>query len=120
MAPIDAGTVTITPRGGGTPVSAPFSAVDGTYSLTVLYPPGGATFVLQAAHQLYLTNKKDMVVSGTAITGQNTRLLGGDADNSAAVEIGDLSCIGGDFGRTGAAISDFRIVEDDGEYVTIK
>ena len=106
VAPIDAGTVTITPRGGGTPVSAPFSAVDGTYSLTVLYPPGGATFVLQAAHQLYLTNKKDMVVSSTAITGQNTRLLGGDADNNAAVEIGDLSCIGGDFGLTGAAISD--------------
>ena len=100
VTPIDAGTVTITPRGGGTPVSAPFSAVDGTYSLTVLYPPGGTTFVLQAAHQLYLSSKKDLVVSGAAITGQNTRLLGGDANNNAAVEITDLSCIGGNFGLT--------------------
>lgn len=100
VTPMDTGTVTLTPKAGGAPVSAPFNALDGSYSLTVLYPPGGATFVLQASHLLYLSNRKDLTVSGTAITGQNTRLLGGDANNSTVVDISDLGCIGGDFGLT--------------------
>jgi len=97
LTPMDAGTVTLTPQGGGTPVTAPFGP-DGSYSLTVLYPPAGATFVLRASHGLYLSNSKDLNVATTSIIGQNTRLLGGDADNNTIVEISDLACIGSDFG----------------------
>lgn len=97
LTPMDAGTVTLTPKAGGATVTAPFAA-DGSYSLTVNYPPSGAIFVLQASHSLYLSNRKDLIVSATAITGQNTRLLGGDADNSTVVDISDLACIGADFG----------------------
>ena len=100
VTPMDTGTVTLTPKAGGAPVSVAFNPIDGSYSLTVLYPPGGATFILQAAHQLYLSNRKELSVSATAITGQNTRLLGGDALNDGNVDIGDLGCIGGNFGLT--------------------
>ena len=104
LAPFDAGTVTLTPKAGGAPVSAPFNAMDGSYSLTVLYPPNGATFVMQASHALYLSNRKDLAISATAITGQNTRLLGGDALNDGNVDVGDLGCIAGDFGLTTTSI----------------
>ena len=96
--PMDAGTVTLTPS-VGTPVTDSFGP-DGIYSLTVLYPPGGATFVLRASHGLYLYNEKSLAVNTTSIIGQNTRLLGGDANNDNQVEISDLGCIGSDFGGT--------------------
>ena len=53
VTPMDAGTVTVTPKAGGTPVTGSFGP-DGSYSLTVNYPPSGAIFVLQASHSLSL------------------------------------------------------------------
>lgn len=101
LAPMDEGMVTLTPKAGGPTVSAQFNVADGSYSLTVLYPPGGATFIIQASHRLYLSNRKDLVVGATAITGQNTRLLGGDAVNDDLnVDVGDLGCIAFNFGTT--------------------
>ncbi len=99
--PMDKGTVTLTPENGGTAVSVDFDPLTGLYSLPpVLYPAGGANFVLKASHGLYLSNQKTLNVATTSITGQNTRLLGGDANNSGKVEITDLGCIGGNFGPT--------------------
>ena len=64
--------------------------------------PLGSSYQMDAAHGLYLTNQKTPVALtyGVPLADQNTRLWGGDANNSAKVEIGDLSCIGGSFGTT--------------------
>jgi len=98
--PIDGGTVTLTPSGGGAPITAAFDGVTGNYSLSVNYPPAGGAYTLSASHWLYLRNEKVVTFTPTTtqIIGQNTRLLGGDADNNAKVELLDLTCIGGFFG----------------------
>jgi hypothetical protein len=98
LTPIDAGTVKLIGSAGFGPYEVNFSAADGSYTIpNVLYQLGGTTYDFQAAHGLYLGNEKTQAVNGN-LTGQNTRLLGGDANNSGIVELLDLSCIGGDFG----------------------
>lgn len=99
LTPINSGTVTLTdPSSMFGPYSATFNATTGAYTIAgVKYLPGGTVYDFSAAHYLYLTNEKSESISGN-LTGQNTRLLGGDADNSGVVNIIDLSCIGGDFG----------------------
>lgn len=111
LAPFDEGIVSLTPKAGGLPVSTNFSAIDGSFSLSVPYLPGGQTFVLNASHDLYLSNQKDLLVNSTVLTGQNTRLWGGDARNDGVVGIEDLSCIGGDFGKVSP---DYGNCEGDG------
>ena len=83
----------------------PFNS-NGNYSLTNLpVMPGGTTYKLQATHFLYVGNHKDfLLLPGNNLTNQNTRLFGGDADNSGlnppfavGVDVSDLSCVAGAF-----------------------
>ena len=100
---VDPGTVTLTeqPTTNFTPPGvAPvaFNNSDGSFTFTnVPYMPGGSSYKIAAAHGLYLTNEKLVTVTGP-LTNQDTRLWGGDANNSGGVTIADLSCIGGYFG----------------------
>jgi hypothetical protein len=97
---VDAGTVTLTeqdaPPNFAGPYSGPFSASDGAYSINVPYMPGGSSYKILAGHGLYLDNSEVFNVAGNAT--KSTRLWGGDANNDGNVKMGDLSCIGGDFG----------------------
>ena len=98
---VDPGKVTLTDLGSN--FTGPFSANfgnDGLFSLTVPVMPDGSEYQMDAAHGLYLTNRKTPVALtyGVPLTGQDTRLWGGDANNDGKVLIGDLSCIGGSFG----------------------
>jgi hypothetical protein len=100
---VDPGTVTLTDLGGNFP--GPFNASfgnDGLFSLSVPVMPLGSSYQMDAAHPLYLTNRKTPVALsyGVPLAGQNTRLWGGDANNNGEVKIGDLSCIGSSFGKT--------------------
>ena len=61
------------------------------------YNVGGSTYDLQADHSVYLMAEKSLLVDGNK-TGQNTKLLGGDANDDMTVDLLDLSCIGGQFG----------------------
>ena len=98
----DDGTVTLTDLGGNFP--GPFNVVfgnDGLFSLNVPVMPLGSSYQMDAAHPLYLTNRKTPVALsyGVTLASQNTRLWGGDANNNGEVKIGDLSCIGSSFGK---------------------
>jgi hypothetical protein len=100
---VDAGTVTLTDLGGNFPqASGPFSATDGAFSLSVPVMPAGSNYQMDAAHGLYLTNRKTPVAltAGVPLANQTTRLWGGDATNDGEVRIADLSCIGGAFGQS--------------------
>lgn len=102
LTPMDAGTVKLIDTAGTFPdITVPFNAA-GNYSVTnIPVLPAGSSYKIQAAHGLYLMNEKTQPLApGANLTGQNTRLLGGDANNSTVVEINDLTCIGGDFGTT--------------------
>ncbi|HOU40904.1 MAG TPA: cohesin domain-containing protein [Promineifilum sp.] len=106
VTPIDGGEVRAIDAGGVFPtVTVPFDAA-GNYTLSNLpVLPGGSSYKLRATHILYLGNEKTLALSpGAALTNQNTRLLGGDADNSGlnppgtvGVDVGDLSCVAGAF-----------------------
>lgn len=99
--PIDIGTVTLTDASSTFgPYTTNFDATTGAYSFTdINVLPGGSNYEFLAEHSLYLDNAKTETLSpGSNLTNQNTRLLGGDADNSGGVTIGDLACIGSDFG----------------------
>ena len=99
---VNPGTVTLTDLGGNfPPASGPFSATDGAFSIAnVPVLPGGSNYQMDAAHLLYLTNRKTPVALtvGVPLANQNTRLWGGDANNIDGVNINDLSCIGSSFG----------------------
>ena len=99
---VNEGTVTLTDLGGNfPPASGPFSATDGAFSIAnVPVLPGGSNYQMDAAHLLYLTNRKTPVAltAGVPLANQNTRLWGGDANNIDGVNIDDLSCIGSSFG----------------------
>ena len=97
------GSVTIYDRSGYAPsVTTNFSASDGTWTTTVAVYPGSPTFDIQASHALYLTNRKTGIdLSGAGPYPQpTTRLLGGDANNDGTIQIGDLTCVGNDFGTS--------------------
>jgi predicted GH43/DUF377 family glycosyl hydrolase len=99
--PLDMGTVTFFDQYGYTPpLVVNFSASDGTFSATVPVNPNSTTFDVFAAHGLYLSNKyPDLKLShGGSVSLGTTTLKGGDANNDGTITIGDLSCIGGDFG----------------------
>ncbi len=99
---VDSGTVELTDLDGNFP--GPFSANfgnDGLFSLNVPVMPSGSNYQMDAKHGLYLTNQqKPALTYGVPLSNQNTRLWGGDANNTGKVEIDDLSCIGGSFGLT--------------------
>lgn len=106
LTPLDGGEVKAVDTGGiFPPVTVPFDAA-GNYSLSNLpVLPAGSTYRLRATHILYLGNEKTVALSpGAALSNQNTRLLGGDADNSGlnppgtvGVDISDLGCVAGAF-----------------------
>ncbi|MEK7787728.1 MAG: cohesin domain-containing protein, partial [Chloroflexota bacterium] len=103
--PITDGTVTLTERYGiFAPVTVPFDGATGAFSASV--PVDGPTeYILVASHSLYLSNKLGdsltgggIVISSGTVTAPTTTLKGGDANNDGTIGLGDLTCIGGDFG----------------------
>ena len=94
------GSVTLTDGVLG-PFTAPINGLTGAFSFAnIPVMPGGTNYQMNAQHQLYLTNGKLFapLPPGNTIN-QNTKLLGGDANNSGGVELGDLACVGGAFGN---------------------
>ena len=81
------------------PYTATPSFVDGTFTIPgVKYLSGGSDYVIDADHSLYLKNlKTPLTVNAATVTGQNTKLPGGDTDDSGQVYIEDMTCIGGAF-----------------------
>lgn len=102
--PLDAtGTVTLTdPTFTFFPTVVNFGPSNGNYSASVPALAGGTSYNILAAHLLYLSNQYTglSVTPGGSFTPlpNPTKLLGGDADNSGKIDIGDLGCIGGAFG----------------------
>lgn len=107
LTPMDAGQVKFIDTGGHyADIVVPFDA-NGNYSATnIPVRPTGSTYKIQVTHILYVGNEKtQLLLPGANLTGQNTRLLGGDADNSGlnppfalGVDISDLGCLGSSFG----------------------
>jgi hypothetical protein len=99
--PMDTGTVTLTDAGGDfTPTVVTFDTT-GAWTASVPVTLTNSTYNIVAAHYLYLSNQKTsaaMAAGGTFAQG-TTLLKGGDANTSGLIDIGDLSCIAGDFGR---------------------
>lgn len=92
-------SVTLTGPYGTFTAPPTIDQTNGTYTVSgVKYTSGGTNYAIQADHSLYLKNAKDPLLVNGDLTGEDTRLLGGDANNNGAVGIGDLSCIGTDFG----------------------
>jgi hypothetical protein len=80
--------------------SATPSAIDGTYTVTgVPYLLSGTAYTISADHSVYIKAEKPLAVSGP-LAGQSTTLLGGDATDDDDIAIGDLGCVGGQFGAT--------------------
>lgn len=99
--PIDAGSVTLTDLGGNfPPMTTNFDPGTGAFSFSnVPAMAGGSNYQIDAAHSLYLGNRQTHTLNaGDSYATGATKLLGGDANNDATISIGDLSCIGGDFG----------------------
>lgn len=101
---------------GFPPVTVPFNA-SGNYTASVPVMPTGSAYKLQAFHYLYLANEKaaQTLMPGQTLANQNTRLLGGDANNSGLVppytgQLGvtttDVGCIGASFGLAPVNCSD--------------
>lgn len=108
LSPMDAGQVKLHDLGGVFPdIVVPFNATTGAFSVpSIPVMPGGSDYQIQATHILYVgTQKTENLTPGENLTSQNTRLWGGDADNSGlnapftvGVFIPDLGCIGFAFG----------------------
>lgn len=108
LSPMDAGQVKLTDLGGNFPaIVVPFNATTGAYSVpSIPVMPGGSNYQIQATHILYVgTQKTENLTPGENMVNQNTRLWGGDADNSGlntpftvGVEVSDLACISSAFG----------------------
>ena len=106
LTPIDSGSVTFTDQSGRFPATTvAFSASNGTFSTTLPVLPGGTTYWVDAAHGLYLTNRTSTSLSnGASVNLGTTTLKGGDANNDGTISINDLTCIGGDFGKSSTDI----------------
>lgn len=106
-APSDpAGSVTLTDGEFG-PYTSAIDPVTGAWSISnIKVMPGGTSYTFDAAHSLYLTNRLTQpLMPGDAYVAANTKLLGGNADNSTGAEapgsdidITDLTCIANAFG----------------------
>lgn len=106
LTPMDAGEVKAIDMGGDFPaVVVPFDALGNFTMPSLPVMPGGSTYQLQATHILYVGNQKEVdLLPGDNQANHNTRLFGGDADNSGltppfatGVDISDLSCVAGAF-----------------------
>ncbi|MBP6786061.1 MAG: right-handed parallel beta-helix repeat-containing protein [Candidatus Promineofilum sp.] len=124
LTPIDAGDVRFIDLGGNFPdIVVPFDANTGAFTApSIPVMPNGSNYTMRASHILYVSNQKtftgvnnltpavDHLMPGEVLTNQNTRLWGGDADNSGllpnptvGVDISDITCIGGAFGGGAAS-----------------
>lgn len=118
LTPMDAGEVKLINLDGDfDDIVVPFDAATGAYSFpNIPVLPGGSEYRMEATHILYLGNQKTMsgvnsLMPNDVLTNQNTRLLGGDADNSGlntpftiGVDMTDIVCIGNAFGSSGSPI----------------
>jgi hypothetical protein len=97
--PINAGTVTLT-NGAFGPYTTNFDAVTGAWSISnVKVLPGGTNYTFDATHGLYLGNRMThTLTAGSSYVAPNTKLKGGDADNSGLIDVSDITCISGSFG----------------------
>lgn len=97
--PPTGGTVTLTDAGYG-PFSGTFDAT-GTFTIpNVKVAPAGTNYTITAAHNVYLSNQTTtgLLMPLDVKVMADTRLKGGDADNSGGIGLADLTCIGGSFG----------------------
>lgn len=100
--PATSGTVTLADAGFGA-FSATFDATGAFTIDDVKVAPGGTDYTITAAHGLYLSNQLvQNLTPGATVTLPDTRLKGGDADNSGLIDVYDLACIGGAFGAAPA------------------
>jgi hypothetical protein len=100
--PLDGGHIMLVDSGGDFPdINATFGD-DGAYAIAnIPVLPSGSTYMIWATHHLYLGNEKALwLTPGQHRTGQDTQLLGGDANNSGlhapfteGVDISDVACI---------------------------
>jgi len=106
LTPMDVGSVKLVDTDANFPdITVPFDANGNFTAANVPALPTGSTYSIRALHGLYLDNLKTLtpLLPNVPLTGQNTRLLGGDADNSSIVDVSDLSCMGGWFGLSSPA-----------------
>jgi hypothetical protein len=100
--PFDPGKVKLTDLGGVfAAVETNFDPVTGAYAFTgVKVQPSGSNYQFDASHALYLGNQmpSHTLNPGAAYVAPDTKLKGGDADNSGLIDVSDLTCIGGKFG----------------------
>lgn len=100
--PPTSGTVTLADAGFG-PYSATFDASGNFVINHVKVAPGGTDYTVSAGHGVYLSNQRVVTLApGATLALPDTRLKGGDANNSGRIDLGDLTCIGGSFGSAGA------------------
>jgi len=97
--PMDAGTVTLS-DGALAVFWAPFDPVTGVYTVTnIRVKSDGTPYFLIAGHSLYLSNMMTRtLMPGEVFTAADTRLLGGNVKNIGHIGVGELACIGADFG----------------------
>ncbi len=101
LTPWDPGKVKLTDLGGlFAAVETNFDPATGAYAFTgVKVAPGGSNYQFDAMHRLYLGNQMAHTLNpGAAYVAPDTKLKGGDADNSGLIDVSDLTCIGGKFG----------------------
>ncbi len=115
LTPMDAGQVKLIDQGGNFPeIVVPFDANTGAFNVpSIPVMPTGSDYLMQATHILYVGTQKALtdLDAGDALTNQNTRLWGGDANNSGltsstGIDIGDISCISAAFGGATGNCSD--------------
>ena len=103
LTPIDPGSVKFTDQSGTFPVTTVlFDANSGAFTAVLPVLPSGTPYTIDAAHVLYLTNRQSRIINlADTINLGTTTLKGGDANNDGTISIADLTCIGGDFGKSG-------------------
>jgi hypothetical protein len=88
--------------GPGAPYTVTPNPFNGTFTITgVQFLAGGSNYTIDADHSLYLKHGKTPLLVNGNVTGQNTRLLGGDANNDTNITIADATCIGNAFNVPG-------------------
>lgn len=100
--PLTSGVVTLTDLGGDFPIlTTNFDATTGAYLFNNVpaLPLTGSNYQFDAAHSLYLGNRRTQVLmAGVPYVAPTTSLRGGDANNDNIIDVLDMSCIGGAFG----------------------
>lgn len=108
--------VTIISVGGHTAWTT--TVVNGSWSFTGI---PAVSYQVNIEQERYLDAQKGAAGSGVVVTAGGTttlnqvKLLGGDANDDDLVDISDATIIGGEFGKSGGGISDFRAdINNDG------